>query len=42
MTLHARQVAVPFYERLGYSIVGEPFEEVSIPHFKMEKGLRRN
>jgi len=39
MTLHARQVAIPFYERLGYAIVGEPFEEVSIQHFKMEKNL---
>jgi predicted GNAT family N-acyltransferase len=39
MILHARQEAVPFYERLGYTVVGEPFEEVSIPHFKMEKTL---
>ncbi len=39
MSLHARQIAVPFYKRLGYTIVGEPFEEVGIPHFKMEKGL---
>ena len=31
MSLHARQIAVPFYERLGYTIVGEPFEEVGIP-----------
>ena len=39
MILHARQEAVPFYERLGYTVVGEPFEEVSNPHFKMEKTL---
>ncbi len=39
MSLHARQVAVPFYERLGYAIVGEPFEEVGILHFKMEKKM---
>ena len=38
--LHARESAVPFYERLGYGLVGERFEEVTIPHFKMEKTLR--
>lgn len=37
MVLNARETAVPFYLRLGYQIVGERFEEVSIPHFKMEK-----
>jgi len=35
--LHARANAVPFYEKLGYSIVGDWFEEVGIPHLKMEK-----
>ena len=40
ITLHARESAVPFYERLGYGRVGERFEEVTIPHFKMEKMLR--
>jgi predicted GNAT family N-acyltransferase len=39
MTLHARQTAVPFYERLGYRVVGEPFIEVGIPHRAMEKSL---
>ncbi len=39
ITLHARESAVPFYLRLGYKIAGEKFEEVSIPHFKMEKDL---
>lgn len=37
MTLHARETAVPFYLRLGYEKVGDLFEEVSIPHFKMIK-----
>jgi predicted GNAT family N-acyltransferase len=37
MTLHAREVAVKFYLALDYKIVGEGFEEVGIPHFKMEK-----
>lgn len=40
MILHARETAVPFYLRLGYSTVGGRFEEVTIPHFKMEKALR--
>ena len=40
MVLNARAVVVPFYEKLGYRIVGEPFEEVTIPHRKMEKELR--
>jgi len=39
MVLNARETAVPFYLRLGYQTVGERFEEVSIPHFKMEKAL---
>ena len=39
MILHARDVAVPFYEKLGYGRDGEPFVEVSIPHQGMVKGL---
>lgn len=39
MILHAREPAVPFYERLQYKIVGEPFEEVTILHRHMEKVL---
>ena len=39
ITLHARDVAVPFYEKLGYKKTGQPFEEVGIRHFKMEKRL---
>lgn len=37
--LHARKEAVPFYEKLGYSKSGKPFEEVGIPHWKMKKKL---
>jgi predicted GNAT family N-acyltransferase len=37
--MHARQTAVGFYQKLGYSITGEPFEEVTIPHYIMEKAL---
>ena len=39
MVLHARETAVPFYERLGYSRVGQRFEEVTIPHWAMERHL---
>jgi len=39
MTLHARETAVPFYERLGYTKLGEPFTEQTIPHRVMVKGL---
>ncbi len=39
MTMHARQSAVAFYERLGYTVYDEPFEEVTIPHRKMRKDL---
>jgi predicted GNAT family N-acyltransferase len=40
ITLHARETAVPFYLRAGYEIVGEPFEEVTVPHRKMSKWLK--
>jgi len=36
---NARKAAVPFYERLGFCTVGEEFEEVGIPHFRMEKTI---
>ena len=39
ITMHARETAIPFYLKLGYEVVGERFEEVSIPHFKMVKKM---
>ena len=39
MTLHARETAVPFYLKMNYQVVGDRFEEVTIPHFCMEKTL---
>lgn len=39
MGLHARETAVSFYEKLGYSRTGGRFEEVTIPHWAMEKRL---
>jgi ribosomal protein S18 acetylase RimI-like enzyme len=38
--LHARFDAVPFYERLGYKVEGDEFEEVGIRHFNMVKRVR--
>ncbi|MCA9284898.1 MAG: GNAT family N-acetyltransferase [Phycisphaerales bacterium] len=35
--LGAQVTAVPFYERLGYRVFGEPFVEAGIPHRLMEK-----
>ena len=40
ITLHARETVVPFYLRAGYEVVGEPFEEVTLPHREMHKWLR--
>jgi predicted GNAT family N-acyltransferase len=37
--LHARAHVVPFYERLGYAVYGEPYTEVGIPHRNMHKTL---
>ncbi len=37
ITLHARQAAVPFYEKAGYAVKGGVFEEVGIPHLFMNK-----
>ena len=39
ITMHARKTAVGFYEKLGYNISGKEFEEVTIPHYIMEKML---
>ncbi|MFN3530364.1 MAG: GNAT family N-acetyltransferase [Bacteroidia bacterium] len=39
MVLHARDTAIPFYEHLGYTVFGEGFTEVSVPHRKMRKEL---
>ncbi|MFN2456582.1 MAG: GNAT family N-acetyltransferase [Chitinophagaceae bacterium] len=39
ITMHARKDAVGFYEKTGYKKIGEEFEEITIPHFLMEKKL---
>ena len=40
MVMHARKTALHFYEKLGYKIGSEEFEEITIPHYIMEKKLR--
>ena len=37
--LHARESAIGFYRKQGYEQVGESFEEVRIPHVRMEKRI---
>jgi N-acetylglutamate synthase-like GNAT family acetyltransferase len=37
--MHARKTAVPFYQKLGYQIVGDEYLEVGLPHYTMEKLL---
>jgi predicted GNAT family N-acyltransferase len=39
LSMHARQNAVGFYEKMGYNVASEEFTEVTIPHFVMEKKL---
>lgn len=42
LTLGAQVQAIPFYERLGYSVVSEEFEDAGIPHRTMEKRIEEN
>ncbi len=39
LIMHARKTALGFYEKLGYSVSGPEFVEVTIPHLVMEKIL---
>lgn len=39
LLMHARKTATGFYEKLGYVISGNEFEEVTLPHFVMAKIL---
>ncbi len=39
LIMHARKTALGFYEKLGYSVYGEEFMEITIPHYIMEKAL---
>jgi ribosomal protein S18 acetylase RimI-like enzyme len=37
--MHARKSAAGFYEKLGYQVCSSEFEEVTLPHYEMEKML---
>jgi len=37
--MHARKSASGFYEKLGYQVCSPEFEEVTLPHYEMEKKL---
>ena len=39
LMMHARDAAIPFYQKCGYAVSGPPFTEVGIPHHLMEKHL---
>jgi len=39
ISMHARQNAIGFYEKMGYKKVGSEFKELTIPHYIMEKKL---
>jgi GNAT superfamily N-acetyltransferase len=39
LSMHARKNAIGFYEKMGYRIASDEFNEVTIPHFVMEKKL---
>jgi GNAT superfamily N-acetyltransferase len=39
LSMHARKNAIGFYEKMGYQITGDEFEEVTIPHYVMYKQL---
>ena len=40
LIMHARKTATGFYEKIGYKVTGKEFEEITIPHYVMEKKLR--
>lgn len=39
LTMHARDNAIGFYEKMGYRKKGDEFREVTITHYLMEKEL---
>ena len=40
--MHAREYAVPFYEKMGYERYDEKFLEIGLPHWKLRKWLIEN
>lgn len=39
ITMHARKSVLGFYEKNGYKVCSDEFEEVTVPHHVMEKEL---
>jgi ribosomal protein S18 acetylase RimI-like enzyme len=39
MVMHARDTAIGFYEKFGYKVKSDEFEEVGLSHHIMEKEL---
>ncbi|HYE53428.1 MAG TPA: GNAT family N-acetyltransferase, partial [Chitinophagaceae bacterium] len=39
LMMHARKTAIGFYEKHGYKITSEQYDEVTVPHYTMEKEL---
>ena len=39
ITLGAQQTAIPFYEKIGYQLQGEPSMDAGIPHITMHKTI---
>ena len=39
LSMHARKNSIGFYEKMGYDIASDEFNEVTIPHYVMEKKL---
>ncbi|WP_068983432.1 MULTISPECIES: GNAT family N-acetyltransferase [Lysinibacillus] len=39
LKLHAQSYAIPFYEKLGYSVTSPEFMDAGIPHRAMEKNI---
>ena len=39
LKLHAQSYAVPFYEKLGYTVTSPEFMDAGIPHRAMEKNI---
>lgn len=40
LILHAQVQAIGFYQRCGFAVVGDEFDEAGIPHRRMERQLR--
>lgn len=39
IVMHSRVTSIPFFDKLGYQVKGEPFVELTIEHVIMEKEL---